>query len=70
MRLEIIEKVNGYERYLDDGVTLNLGAVDFQLRIYGMKDKETYERTMYALTEAIANTMNDFQKAYTLGRGY
>jgi hypothetical protein len=68
MYIKIIPKRDGYEPYLEGGCTLNSGIVDFRLFFTGLRNKQDFEKIKYALTEAIANTVNDFGKAYDLGK--
>jgi hypothetical protein len=67
MYVKIIPKREEYEPYLEDGCIQNSGIVDFRLFFRALKGEKEFERVKYALTEAIANTVNDFVKAFYLG---
>jgi hypothetical protein len=65
MRIEIIPKGERYNHYADDGK-----HEATQIMFHGLKDKQDFDEMKYALTEAVANTVRDFEKAVMIGRGY
>jgi hypothetical protein len=67
MLVTIEPKKIKYEPYLEDGCTLKSGIIDFRIFFTNLKNEDEFSRVRYALTEAIANTINDFEKAFTLG---
>ena len=56
-----------YEPYLDDGVTLNQGIVDFRLKLVACKGKGYFEDMSMLLTEAVATAVNMFDRTVKLG---
>jgi hypothetical protein len=71
MRIEIIPKREKYEPYLGVGeYEPNSAAIEFHVIFHALKNKQEFERMKYALTEAVANTVRDFEKAVMIGRGY
>jgi hypothetical protein len=68
MRIEIIEKKEKFDHYADEGK--HEAVIDFQLMFHGLKDKQDFDDVKYALTEAVANAIRDFEKAFNIGRGY
>jgi hypothetical protein len=71
MRIEIIPKGEKYEPYIGVGkYEPKSAAIDFQLMFHGLKDKQSFENVRYALTEAVANAIRDFEKVFNIGSGY
>jgi hypothetical protein len=71
MRIEIIPMGIKYEPYTGVGkYEQKSAAIDFRLMFHGLKDKQDFENVQYALTEAVANAIRDFEKAFSIGRGY
>jgi hypothetical protein len=67
MRIEIIPKGEKCNRYSEPGE--HEATIDFQLMFRGLKDNQDFNNVKYALTEAVTNTVRDFEKAFMLGRG-
>ena len=73
MRIEIeIEQTKAtHKPYVQDGVEYEEGIVGFELSIKGIPcpngNRTKLNLVSYALTEAIANTVVEFQKAINLG---
>jgi hypothetical protein len=68
MRIEIVENKEKFNHYADEGK--HEAVIDFQLMFHGLKDKQDFDAMKYALTEAVANAIRDFEKAFNIGRGY
>jgi hypothetical protein len=68
MRIEIVGNKEKFDQYADGGK--HEAAIDFQLMFHGLKDKQDFENMHYAITEAVANAVRDFEKAFNMGRGY
>jgi len=75
MRVEIeIEQTKAtYKPYNVDGVDYDEGIIGFELSIKGIEcpngDRAKLSLASYALTEAIANSVVEFQKAINIGKG-
>jgi hypothetical protein len=71
MRIEIIPQEVKYEPYTGvDKYEPKSAVIDFQLMFHDLQDKQDFENVQYALTEAVANAIRDFEKAFNMGRGY
>jgi hypothetical protein len=71
MRIEIIPSGEKYEPYTGVGkYEPKSAAIDFRIIFHGLKDKQDFENVKYTLTEAVANAIREFEKAFMLGRGY
>jgi len=51
-----------YEPYLDDGVVMNRGIIDFRITLSATNGREDFKRVSYLITEAVANTVDMFAK--------
>jgi len=71
VKIEIEQTKATHEPYFDDGIKYEEGIFGFELSIKGIKcpngDRTKLNLVSYALTEAIANTVVEFQKAINLG---
>jgi hypothetical protein len=71
MRIEIIPGREKYEPFLGpDKYEPKSATIEFRIMFHKLKDKQEFDNVRYALTEAIANTIRDFEKAFTIGQGY
>ena len=60
IKIEPLKQV--YAPYLDDGVDMNRGIIDFRITLKAMKGEADFKRVSYLLTEAIANTVDMFDR--------
>ena len=71
MKIEIKQTKATHEPYFEDGIKHEEGIVGFELSIKGIKcpndDRTKLNYVAYDLTEAIANTVVQFEKAVNLG---
>jgi hypothetical protein len=68
MRIEINMTKEKFERYAEPGE--HEATIDFQIVFHGLKDKQDFDNVKYALTEAVANAIRDFEKGFNIGREY
>jgi len=71
IKIDIEQKKATHEYYIQDGVGFEEGIIGFELSIKGIKcpndDRTKLNLVSFALTEAIATTVVNFQKAINLG---
>jgi len=64
INIEIEPKKQQWEPYLDDGIELKRGIIDFRITLNGVNGKSNFTKISYLLTEAVATAVLMFDKAF------